>query len=461
MSSLQLGTQCCAGGRGHNKRVGQTIWPWLPGKLRQQASPRCARAFDEQCGKHTGLFLQASSQAEAAVKHQHFTKETAQASTICISSSLLEKPLPKVLAALCSTAAATLNLHMQGRAAPSAVRPPSPASVTVRSHPTPFPAAQHARLAEQQQLPEVAQHLPEFHTAQTPPDSLMERWALAVAGQPPAAEHQLRFRDRTVSASTRGAPREQTADAPGGGRASMKRFVKPGLVDRWAQAHQRRQQQDSQVHVAQAPPDSLMERWALAFAGQPPAAHRTVGARTRGAPREQTAVSPGVGRASIKRFVEPGLVDRWAQAQQCRQQQESQGRQPAGRPAAMEMSAAEKQATSHKAAAGKPATPEKGFVAPARTLMDRWGLAVQGIKPLPQKESSSQPATGPWTAVEGPGFAGSKAAAWVAPPTRPIAVQAERFVEPGLMERWESAVQHREAGQQPGSMSMRVWCLAM
>ena len=363
---------------------------------------------------------------------------------------------------------------MQGHAAPTAVQSASPEPVTVRSYTTPFPAAQRATLAEQQRLPEVSRHPPVPPMAQTPPDSLMERWALAVAGQPPAAEHQPaepRFRDGSADARTRGAPREQTANAPGVGRASMKRFVKPGLVDRWAQAQQRRQQQEAQVHMAQTPPDSLMERWALAVAGQPPAAEHqlakprfrdgTADARTRGAPREQAAVAPGVGRASMKRFVKPGLVDRWAQAQQRRQQQEAQGRQPAGRPAAPGTAAAEKQATSQKAAAGKPAPSEKGVVAPARTLMDRWSLAVRGIKPLPQEESSSKPAAGPSAAAEGRGFAGSKAAAWKAPPACPTGEQAERFVEPGLMERWKSAMQSREAGQQPGSMSMPVWCLAM
>ena len=96
MSSLQSITQHCAGAWGHIKRIGQTTWPWLPGKLRQQASQRCAYAFHGQCGKQTWLFLQASSQAEAAVERQHFIRETLQASIVGISWGLLEKTMSKV-----------------------------------------------------------------------------------------------------------------------------------------------------------------------------------------------------------------------------------------------------------------------------------------------------------------------------------------------------------------------------
>lgn len=155
-----------------------------------------------------------------------------------------------------------------------------------------------------------------------------------------------------------------------------------------------------------------------------------------GTPQAAGAAPPGV---QAERWVEPG--GRW----------DSHGGEAKG----------QARAAAQKAAAGKPVTPEKGAVAPARTLMDRWSLAVQGIKPLPQEESSSKPAAGPSAAAEGQGLAGSEPAAWEASPADPAGVQAERFVEPGLMGRWKAAVQHRKAGRQPGSMSMPVWFLTM
>ena len=441
-------------------------------------------------------FLQDSSQAEPAIERQNFVGETLQASTICISWSM-----PQVL---CSTAAATLQVQMQGHSARAAVQSASPAPVTSRSGTNPSPAAQQATPAAQQQPPGVARRPPVSHVARTPPDSLMERWALAVAGQPPAAECQpakAGVRGGAVEAGVRGAPGEQTGAAPGTGWAPMKRFVELGLVDRWAtavQAQQRRRQPEEPgrqpagrpavpgtaaaekqaVSQKAAPAETSMP--GTAAAGRParlgkvPAAHaakvaespaqtrvdhRSLTARgTRppqdagGGPSSQPAAAPvpadmqaGNLQAAeaaptgvqAERFVDPG--GRWDSTVQ----QRGDAKGPA-------------RAAAQEAAAGKPATPGKGVVAPARTLMDRWGLAVRGIKPLPQEESSSKPAAGPSAAAEGQGVAGSQAAAWQAPPARPAGVQAGRFVEPGLMGRWQSAMQSREAGQQPGSLSLLV-----
>ena len=425
-------------------------------------------------------------------------------------------------------------------------------------------AAQHALQAVQQQLPGVARRPPVSRMSKSPPDSLMERWALAVAGQAPAAERQppeAGIRGGSANAGTRGALGEQTAAAPGIGRAPMKRFVKSGLADRWAaavQAQQRRRQQEEQQRRRQQEEQGRqLAGWpavpGTAAAGKQatpqkaaPAEPSTSGTAAAGwparlekvpaAPAAKVAESPaqtqmdhksltaqGIrplqhakGESSSKPAAAPvaaagqGFANGQAgnpQAAEAATPQhakvessskpiaalvaaaDGQGfaNKQAGNPQAAEaaptgvqaerfvdprgrwestvqhggVAKGQARAAAQEAAADKPAAPEKGIVAPARTLMDRWGLAVRGTRLLPQEEPSSKPAAGPSAAAEGQGVAGSQAAAWDAPPARPTGVQAEHFVEPGLMGRWRSAMQSREAGQQPNSMSMLVCLLAL
>lgn len=103
-----------------------------------------------QCVKQTWLFLQASSQAEAAITRQRFIRETPQASTICILWSMPAESLPKVPAALPEPSAAqqqqyTTTAHAGSHSAHCrAVSQPSTSDVALSHDPSSSCPACHA-----------------------------------------------------------------------------------------------------------------------------------------------------------------------------------------------------------------------------------------------------------------------------------------------------------------------------